>query len=154
MAPNPSGVSALGTRRSLSLFPHPSRDSQLMSRLATTTTIPVMSTAKQDKEQKVAQENTHTIAPPFNLPRAWPSWHCKILLFVRCRTLEPSRNISRWLSSCRYSGAWRPAKRCELVRYSGDVRGCCMSVHAARAADSHCRHPIRGVQFQFQGVLI
>src|SRR6516225_10011687 len=47
-------------------FPHPSRDSQLMSRLATAITIPVMSTAKQETEGHSGENAYRRL--PFNLP--------------------------------------------------------------------------------------
>src|SRR5262249_54086964 len=47
------GALVLGTRRSsLPIFPRPSHDNQLMSRLATTITMLVMSTAKQENSRR------------------------------------------------------------------------------------------------------
>src|SRR5262249_53577143 len=59
-------------RSSLPISSHPSRDSQLMSRLAATITIPVMSTAKQETAEGHLGENAYHRLP-FNLPCAWPS---------------------------------------------------------------------------------
>ena len=51
---------------------HPSHDSQLMTRLAATITIPVMSTAKQENSRRsLTRKRIDRL--PFNLPCAWPS---------------------------------------------------------------------------------
>ena len=57
----------LGTRRSSPYFPHPSHDSQLISRLATTITMLVMSKAKQENSRR-SLTRTRILAHPLCLP--------------------------------------------------------------------------------------
>jgi hypothetical protein len=62
------GFCARHAEESLSLyFPHPSHDSQLMSRLATTITMLVMSTAKQENSRR-SLTRKRILAPSLCLP--------------------------------------------------------------------------------------
>src|SRR5262245_4472518 len=63
-----------------------------MPRLATAITIPVMSTAKQEKKQKVTREKTHTVASPLTSL-------CMVILTLKRLAFVPVPD-SRTVTNC------------------------------------------------------
>src|SRR5262245_8358899 len=110
-----------------------------MSRLATTITMLVTSTAKQENSRR-SLARKRILSPPLCLPVQRPSWHSEPLPSVCYPTQERSRNISRSMLRRRAAEIIRSPRRRRASMPGGIVRPSALKVRKSIDLDVRSIH--------------